>query len=229
MKWKAVLFVSLILCSSQIGAKDTLALDVGGGDTIVVPTIAGLLPLGNNAPSYRQFLEYEEIPGRRLLETFMSKGELATAAAGGNEFREKVLTVDMLVTPSGASTAALQQFQAAMTGITAMNQDKLDAQFEAQKVQLASKLSQSRASAYAPKFLGLIVDQPRAVAVAEQMTIGDATSVHYAVIAQGFIFVHKRIIAFLIYKEFHDQGDAEWVKQTGIDWANQVLKLNPDM
>ncbi|GLQ46524.1 hypothetical protein GCM10007862_15750 [Dyella lipolytica] len=228
MKWKVGLFLLMALYSCQISARDTIALNVGGGDTIVVPVIADLLPLGNNAAAYRQYLEYEEIPGRRLLETFMSKGDLDAAAAGIKRFRGRTLTVDMLVTPSGTSVATLQQFQAAMAGFKAINQDMLNAQFDAQKVQLASKLKQSKASAYAPKFLGLIVSQPRAVAIAEQMTIDDGTSAHYVAIAQGFIFVRERIIAFTIYKEIQDQSDTEWVKRTGTDWAAQVLKLNPD-
>lgn len=228
---RALLWVCLVLSlwSAQVHSSQSVAMNVGDGRSVIVPAPPGLYALGASVPGYRKYIEDREAPNRQLLEVFLTKNDLGDVVAGNSPSRERMLTVEIM--HSGTSVrASAQQFESATASVRAMDQTSVDKAYEAALKSLRdlyrARGISSTARPTRPVFLGQIVNEPEAVAVAERLTVEKASGTGDVVVIQAYIFVHERIIALTVNATAHGQEDIDWAKNTTTKLVADIQRLN---
>jgi hypothetical protein len=227
IKYLCTLLFALTFWPVSSVAQGSVSVNVGGGEHIQAPVPDGYGALGSSDPGFRDYMERTQAPRHRFLEAFLTPSDFAAARSGHSPSRERMVSLD-LVEGRGGDLWTEEDFKKAVGSIRSTNQATTEGVTEASRKFFSSiaKLGTGVIAAKSPQFLGLIIDQPRAVGVMEGMAIEKTNAVDKVVLVQVYLYVKGRTLTLNVDATFHSQKDVDWARQTAIECATKLLSLN---
>lgn len=209
------------------GSWGVATIDIGGGQAINAPVPEGFSALGNSDPSFHAFLARANPPKYRLLDVFLAPEDFLSLRNGQNPARDRMLSIDMVAPDQGDvwTEAAFRKYVGVIRGM-----DKTHPTQVAEAIKdFYSKRRESEPSlprADTPKYLGLVVDQPKAVGVLRGANVDSPRGMEQQIFSNIYVYVKGRMFVLNLNAHVHGEEDTKWMLETSRAWTEKLLSEN---
>jgi hypothetical protein len=218
----SIFVITLVGCRGQAGA---VKIDLGVGNTILVPVPVGFHPLGRNFPDFRAYIQ--ERSKDILLEDFLEETDYKDLATGRSEKRNRELRImsnpsvwaaDFNEAAFYNKTAALRQPHYDLPSMTKSANDELR--------KMEEKNGGDDIQDSSPSDVEKLFDEPYAVGIMGCFTLTKNGRSSRNCAAQVELLVRRRIVSLYVMAPIHSDRDVEWVRATARSWTLGIHQKN---
>jgi hypothetical protein len=202
-----------------------------GLKSILVPPPADLVETGSD---FRVLFEHDAPDTNRLVAAFLPSEDVAKLPARSPDGLPRYAFLETLRQAEFADVdeATYQQAAIAVAKQFGTSPDTPTVDFKALQDEFNHKLKAiggtTDVSLKGPVMLGTFFSKPNALGVGMLMNVGAAGKTQKVIVGITLLRAKNRLIYASVFAQYTGDESATWVRTTAEQWADTILKANPD-
>jgi hypothetical protein len=214
----------LLLVAVRVHAED---LDMGG-QRISVPTPNGFSPLGSGAPQFRTMAQRNLLPDSRLIEFYLTEGDLQEVRAGRSKSRHSTMQVIVPTSQFGRdlSNKEFLELASEIRLSVGKNDEAIRSQQNLANIRNHTTQNGSIVHVDSSKRLGVFLDEKDAIGTATVQTLHAGEVDVERVSANISMRVKNRLLMLSCSTRVDAQQDIGGLLEACSHWSQRVLAEN---
>lgn len=221
-------------CESSYSSEKTVLV---GATEIVIPSPVGFHPASERFPETGKLMETYTAPDNRLIEGFVSEGDIGKLLLGSSPDYERYMFIETMEKASQFHMS--QSMFDDLSSMIKTQQDTLYDRVRDTVESLLGNVSEKISIEFETLFeihvldvipLGVFLETGDAVAFASLVKVGAqiglAQSEGVSIVAVSLIYIKGKILYASVAATFQDTSDIAWVKKTTTEWAEAIVASN---